>query len=163
MTLSSIVCPHVSVFQHKVLCSHLVWTPGETTHTQSLSFTSSLSPFSLNPLGYISCVGEPLPHLNWLTQRAQHDHRWEVTWSGQQEVLIKRYFTLKYRQRCSNPRVNNQRSVWHFTSWWLWWLTVRIKKTRLNHALSLSLCLSSAVMFGCERGSQSHHHHLTHS
>ncbi|KAK6320567.1 hypothetical protein J4Q44_G00096740 [Coregonus suidteri] len=29
--------------QYKVLCSHLVCTPG-----------------------YISCVGEPLPHLNWL-------------------------------------------------------------------------------------------------
>ncbi|KAM9517241.1 uncharacterized protein ACWYII_044303 [Salvelinus alpinus] len=28
---------------HKVLCSHLVWTPG-----------------------YISCVSEPLSHLNWL-------------------------------------------------------------------------------------------------
>ncbi|CDQ67752.1 unnamed protein product [Oncorhynchus mykiss] len=26
--------------------------------------------------GYISCFGEPLPHLNWLTQRAQHDHRY---------------------------------------------------------------------------------------
>ncbi|KAM9400523.1 uncharacterized protein ACWYII_030406 [Salvelinus alpinus] len=37
---------------HKVLCSHLVWSPG-----------------------YIICVGEPLPYLNWLTQRAQHDHR----------------------------------------------------------------------------------------
>ncbi|KAK6303000.1 hypothetical protein J4Q44_G00273550 [Coregonus suidteri] len=39
--------------QYKVLCSHLVWTPG-----------------------YISCVGEPLAHLNWLTQRAQHDQRY---------------------------------------------------------------------------------------
>ncbi|XP_035634332.1 uncharacterized protein LOC118388879 isoform X3 [Oncorhynchus keta] len=37
---------------HKVLCSQVVWTPA-----------------------YIICVGEPFPHLNWLTQRAQHDHR----------------------------------------------------------------------------------------
>ncbi|KAK6320108.1 hypothetical protein J4Q44_G00092150 [Coregonus suidteri] len=26
--------------------------------------------------GYISSVGEPLPHLNWLTQGAQHDQRY---------------------------------------------------------------------------------------
>ncbi|KAK6328948.1 hypothetical protein J4Q44_G00009260 [Coregonus suidteri] len=26
--------------------------------------------------GYITCVGEPLAHLNWLTQRAQHNQRY---------------------------------------------------------------------------------------
>ncbi|KAK6297075.1 hypothetical protein J4Q44_G00332170 [Coregonus suidteri] len=36
---------HIAI-RHKVLCSHLVWTPG-----------------------YISCLGEPLPHLNWLHRR----------------------------------------------------------------------------------------------
>ncbi|KAK6321997.1 hypothetical protein J4Q44_G00067890 [Coregonus suidteri] len=36
--------------------------------------------------GYISCVGETLAHLNWLTQRAQHDQRGQGDgWTGHRD------------------------------------------------------------------------------
>jgi hypothetical protein len=66
--------PQISHFQHKVLCSHLVWCGHQVRpHTQisvehclfnNLIFSITVS--FLHPLGYISCLGEPFPHLYWL-------------------------------------------------------------------------------------------------